>query len=110
MADLEKIAEELSNLTVLEASELTKILEETTEKVTIVGKFCESGDILSNETYLPKLNHNDLIISATSGAYNIAMSSNYNMYCRPTIIIVNKGNHQVIKRRETHEDLLSHFV
>ena len=89
---------------------VTKILEETTEKVTIVGKFCESGDILSNETYLPKLNHNDLIISATSGAYNIAMSSNYNMYCRPTIIIVNKGNHQVIKRRETYEDLLSHFV
>ena len=89
---------------------VTKILEETTEKVTIVGKFCESGDILSNETYLPKLNHNDLIISATSGAYNIAMSSNYNMYCRPTIIIVNNGNHKVIKRRETHEDLLSHFV
>ena len=89
---------------------VTKILNKPTEKVAVVGKFCESGDILSSETYLPKLKYGDLILAATSGAYNIPMSSNYNMYCRPTILIVNQGNHRIIKKRETYEDLLSHFV
>ena len=89
---------------------VTKILENANVKVTVVGKFCESGDILSDESYLPEMNYGDLIIATTSGAYNIAMSSNYNMYCRPTVLMVNKGKHRVIKRKETYEDLLSYFV
>ena len=87
-----------------------QILENANVKVTVVGKFCESGDILSDESYLPEMNYGDLIVATTSGAYNIAMSSNYNMYCRPTILMVNKGKHRVIKRKETYEDLLSYFV
>ena len=76
-------------------------------KATIAGKFCESGDILAKDVYIPDPEINDLLVLPSSGAYNLAMSSNYNMQVRPAVIMITKGETKIIKRRETYKDLLS---
>ena len=78
--------------------------------ITIAGKFCESGDILVKDINMPKINHEDIIAIPASGAYNAAMSSNYNMNPRPPILLVNKGNAQLIRRGETYSDLMQYDV
>ena len=83
-------------------------LGELTETVTIAGKFCESGDILARDVKTPQLHPDDLIALPASGAYCVAMSSNYNMQVRPAIVLVSSdGNARLIRRRETYSDLLS---
>jgi len=81
--------------------------KEKTIKATIAGKFCESGDILAKDVYIPDPEINDLLVLPSSGAYNLAMSSNYNMQVRPAVIMITKGETKIIKRRETYKDLLS---
>ncbi len=76
-------------------------------KATIAGKFCESGDILAKDVHIPNPEINDLLVLPSSGAYNLAMSSNYNMQVRPAVIMITKGETKIIKRRETYKDLLS---
>ncbi len=75
------------------------------KKVTISGKFCESGDILAKDVYLPE--GSKLIGMPTTGAYCLSMSSNYLMQPRPAAVIVNKGICRVIRRRETYADVLN---
>ncbi|MDA0677173.1 MAG: diaminopimelate decarboxylase [Chloroflexi bacterium] len=77
------------------------------EKVTVVGKYCESGDYIARDVELPNLNSGDVLCTPTSGAYAIPMSSNYNMTTRPAIVMVKDGNARLIRRRETYEDLLA---
>ena len=86
---------------------VNKTLEPHINMVTIAGKYCETGDKLSENTLLPQVEPGDLIAILTSGAYNISMSSNYNMSLRPAILLLNNGISKVIKRRETYDDLLS---
>ena len=76
-------------------------------KVTIAGKFCESGDILAKDVLVPKLNTGDLIAIPASGAYCVPMASNYNMQVRPAIVMVKDNVPRLIRRRETYEDLLA---
>ena len=76
-------------------------------KVTIAGKFCESGDILAKDVLVPKLNTGDLIAIPASGAYCVPMASNYNMQVRPAIVMVKDNIPRLIRRRETYEDLLA---
>lgn len=74
----------------------------------VVGKHCETGDILINEIDLPSdVIPGDLIAIAATGAYNRSMASNYNHVPRPPVIAVKDGKARVILRRETEEDLLS---
>lgn len=81
---------------------------QATETVTIAGKFCESGDILARDVEVPELAPGDLIALPASGAYNLAMASNYNMQPRPAIVLVgDRGDVRVIRRRETYADLLA---
>jgi len=80
--------------------------EQNTEKVTIAGKYCESGDILINDIELPEINSGDNIAIPDSGAYCIPMSSNYNGAFKPPIVLVNDGKAQLIRRRETALDLI----
>ena len=75
--------------------------------VTIAGKFCETGDKLVENGLLPKVEPNDLIAIPVSGAYNISMSSNYNMSLRPAVILINGSKLKVIRRKETYDDVLS---
>jgi len=87
---------------------ITKILEqENLMKATISGKFCESGDVLAKDVNIPNPKIDDLLVLPASGAYNLAMASNYNMQVRPAVVMLKKGSHFLIRRRESYEDLLS---
>jgi diaminopimelate decarboxylase len=73
----------------------------------VVGKHCESGDIVVRDTYLPDdVAPGDLIAVAVTGAYCRALSSNYNHVGRPPVVAVRDGKARLIVRRETVDDLL----
>jgi diaminopimelate decarboxylase len=73
--------------------------------VTLAGKYCESGDIIIEETYIAA-ESGDLIAVFGTGAYNYSMASNYNRTGRPACVLVADGKAEVIIERETSEDLL----
>lgn len=73
----------------------------------IVGRYCESGDIIVEEATLDVQN-GDLIAIFATGAYNYSMSSNYNRTGRPACVLVKNGQAEVIIERETCADLVSH--
>jgi diaminopimelate decarboxylase len=74
----------------------------------LVGRHCESGDIVVRDTYLPAdLAPGDLVAVAATGAYCRSMASNYNHVPRPPVVAVRDGSSRVLLRRETPEDLLS---
>jgi diaminopimelate decarboxylase len=83
-----------------------KLGEAAGERVTIAGKFCESGDVLLRDSHLPRLEAGDLLAVAVAGAYSLPMSSNYNASLRPAIVMVKDGAARLIRRRETYEDLM----
>ena len=73
----------------------------------LVGKHCESGDIIVHDLYLPAdLRPGDLVAVAATGAYCYSMASNYNHLPRPAMVAVRGGKARVIVRRESEEDLL----
>ncbi len=73
----------------------------------VVGKHCESGDIVVRDCYLPAdLAVGDLLAVAATGAYCYAMSSNYNRVPRPAVVAVSDGTDTVVLRRETDDDLM----
>ena len=73
----------------------------------IVGRHCESGDIVVRDTYLPAdVAAGDLIAVAATGAYCRSMASNYNHVTRPPVVAVRDGAARVMLRRETTDDLL----
>ncbi len=73
----------------------------------IVGKHCESGDIVVRDCYLPAdLAVGDLVAVAATGAYCYAMASSYNRVPRPPVIAVTAGQDRVLLRRETDDDLM----
>ncbi len=73
----------------------------------VVGKHCESGDVLIRDCWLPAdLAPGDLLAIAATGAYCYAMASGYNRLPRPAVVAVRDGEHRVLLRRETDDDLL----
>jgi len=88
-----------------EATVANKMQEENTEKVTIAGRFCESGDILIQDIDLPPVSAGDIIAIPDCGAYCLTMASNYNASLKPAIILVKEGKARLIRRRETFDDL-----
>jgi diaminopimelate decarboxylase len=78
------------------------------ETVTIAGKYCESGDVLIKDIKMSKAQTDDLLVVFSTGAYNYSMASNYNRATRPAMVLVNKNGHNLIVRRESLDDLLSH--
>ena len=83
-----------------------KANQEPAEKVTIAGKYCESGDILATDIMLPKSQSGDIIAIPASGAYAPSMASNYNLNPRPPMVLVKDGRSRVIRRRESYQDLM----
>lgn len=80
------------------------------EKVTIVGNICESGDILAKGRTLPQMFEGDILGIMDAGAYGFSMASNYNNRLRPAeVLITCHGNKQIIRKRDTLEDLVRHF-
>jgi diaminopimelate decarboxylase len=82
---------------------------EDTERVTvaIAGKYCETGDILIQKVELPLPRVGDLIAVPVSGAYHLAMASNYNLAPRPAVVVVADGNATLVRRRESYDDLIA---
>ncbi|MEA1983804.1 MAG: diaminopimelate decarboxylase [Campylobacterota bacterium] len=75
--------------------------------VDIVGPVCESGDFFAKDYPLPELEHNDLVVVHSAGAYGFGMGSNYNTRGRSAEIALEDGEARVIRRRETFEDLIA---
>ncbi len=72
----------------------------------IAGKHCESGDVLIDAAELPHPRRGDLLAVPATGAYTLTMGSNYNGVPRPPVVLARSGDHRLIRRRETVDDLL----
>ncbi|MGH2671473.1 MAG: diaminopimelate decarboxylase family protein, partial [Actinomycetota bacterium] len=73
--------------------------------VDVVGKHCESGDVIARGCELPEPRPGDLLAVAATGAYCYSMASNYNQLGRPPLVAVRNGTATPWLRRETPEDL-----
>jgi diaminopimelate decarboxylase len=79
---------------------------EGSERVSVAGPYCESGDIVIEDLPMPNVNEGDLIAIPVAGAYHLSMSSNYNGARRPAVLMLGEGQARLIVRRETTDDLL----
>lgn len=80
--------------------------ERPTSTVAIAGKYCETGDVLVREAWLPWPRVGDLVALPGAGAYTLAMASNYNLALKPPVVVVADGEPRLVRRRETYEDLV----
>ncbi len=76
----------------------------------VVGRCCESGDIIQPNITMPKPKRGDIIAVCTTGAYNYSMASNYNRIPRPAVVMLYDGKDSVAVKRETFEDIVSNDV
>ncbi|MBR97880.1 MAG: diaminopimelate decarboxylase [Dehalococcoidia bacterium] len=90
-----------------EAVLANKVLNSNKKTVTLAGKYCESGDLLVKDISLPHIDPGDIVAIPSSGAYCLAMSSNYNMNPRPAVVMVSEGKSRLIRKRETYKDLIA---
>jgi diaminopimelate decarboxylase len=80
-------------------------------QVTLVGKHCESGDVLVRDAHVPEdLAVGDILATPVTGAYGHSMGSNYNKVTRPAVVFVAEGQAHEVVRRETLDDLLRYDV
>jgi len=79
----------------------------TNVKYSLGGPCCESADVIAKDVSLPKLTEGDLVAVLDVGAYGFTMSSNYNGQLRPAVVLVSKGEGQLIRRRDSYEDLVA---
>ena len=84
--------------------------EECTERVTIAGKCCESGDIIAADVPLPAAKRGDIAAVLSTGAYNYSMASNYNRNFIPPAVLVKDGSAQYIIKPQTYEDIVRNDV
>lgn len=90
-----------------EAFDPARTSADRTEHVRIVGKHCESGDIVINDALVaPNVQPGDLLVTPVTGAYGHSMASNYNKVPRPAVVFVANGAAREVVRRETLEDLV----
>jgi diaminopimelate decarboxylase len=73
----------------------------------LAGPFCESGDVLIENLPLPEMHAGELVAVPVSGAYHLAMGSNYNGARKPPVLWLRGGAAHLIQRRETDADLLA---
>lgn len=84
----------------------TRMLEERNMLCSVVGRCCESGDVLQENVRMPDtLRRGDLIACLTTGAYNYSMASNYNRIPRPAVVMLQGDASYVAVQRETPEDV-----
>ena len=85
--------------------------QSTPFKCSVVGRCCESGDILQENVTLPaNTARGDVLAVLTTGAYNYSMSSNYNRIPKPPVIMLTNGESYVAVKRETYEDVCRNDV
>lgn len=93
-----------------EAVVANKANEERSERVTIAGKCCESGDLIGEDMPLQHAESGDIIAVCATGAYNYSMSSNYNRIPKPAVVFVNEGVSRIAVKRETLEDIIRNDI
>lgn len=71
----------------------------------VVGSCCESGDIIQPDVDIQKAQYGDILAVCVTGAYNYSMSSNYNRFLKPALVLVSKNKAEIAVKRETFEDL-----
>ncbi len=81
-----------------------------TEKVSIAGKCCESGDLIGVDMPLPEVREGDILAVLTTGAYNYSMASNYNRNFVPPAIFVKDGKADYVIKPQTYEDIVRNDV
>ena len=77
------------------------------ERCHLVGKHCESGDVIVRDTLLAEPAIGDVIATPATGAYGYSLANNYNGVPRPPVIMCREGNARIVVRRETYEDLVA---
>ena len=90
-----------------EALSAERPLAAVEETVAIAGKYCESGDVLVRDAAVPRLREGEVLAIPASGAYQLSMASNYNLAYRPAVVLVEDGEAQLIRRRESADDLMA---
>ncbi|MGI6777503.1 MAG: diaminopimelate decarboxylase [Acetivibrionales bacterium] len=86
------------------------VIDTGRQLVTVVGNICESGDIIAKDRELPKICEGDIIGIMDAGAYGFSMASNYNNRLRPAEVLIKEdGKVELIRRRDTLEDLMRNF-
>ena len=97
-----------SKYTVMTANKADK---ETNLSADLVGRCCESGDIIQPDVKVPAdIQRGDTVAVLTTGAYNYSMASNYNRVARPPIVIIDGGKDRVAVERESLDDLIKNDV
>ncbi|KRL43735.1 diaminopimelate decarboxylase [Lacticaseibacillus manihotivorans] len=76
-----------------------------TQDVHLVGKYCESGDILINHAHLPAVQPGDVLAVKSCGAYGYSMASNYNRNPIPAVVFAENGQAKLVVRRQSYADL-----
>lgn len=84
--------------------------DEDAEEVAVVGRHCESGDVLIDPLRLPAARVGDLLAVPATGAYTHTMANNYNGYRRPPVVFAREGEARAVIRRETWADLFDRDV
>ncbi len=87
-----------------------RLSEPATERAVVVGRHCESGDVLIDGVDLPSARVGDLLAVPATGAYCFTMANNYNGNRRPPVVFVQEGAARLVVRRETWADLLARDV
>src|SRR5689334_5064841 len=90
-----------------EAAVATRVTEQPDEIVQLVGRQCESGDLLVDRLPLPAPRVGDLIAMPVTGAYTYTLANNYNGALRPPIVFCRDGKAKIAAERETHEHVLA---
>ena len=78
--------------------------------MTLVGKHCDSGDVLIKALPLSATKPGDVLVVLATGAYNASMASNYNRIPRPAAVMVGEGRSELVQRRERPDELLRYDV
>jgi diaminopimelate decarboxylase len=108
MTDNPRFALYKSSYTVIAAS---KAEEKCDFKCSLVGRCCESGDILQENVNLPSsIKRGDLIAVLTTGAYNYSMASNYNRIPKLPVVMLNGNEDYIAVKRETLDDIIRNDV
>ena len=107
MTDNPRFALYGSKYTVLLANRMNEKADFTCD---VVGRCCESGDIIQPDITMPKPVRGDLVAVLTTGAYNYSMASNYNRIPRPPVVMLSEGKDYLAVKRESFEDLTKNDI
>ncbi len=87
-----------------------RMLQGYSERVTISGKCCESGDILIKNASIPQVVSGDILAVMSTGAYCYSMSSNYNKIPKAAVVMVSEDKERLICKRESYEDIIKNEI